>query len=361
MERNKDYYKILELTDEDKKLQGDEFAQKIKKQFRSLSKQWHPDKCKDESKKKEYEAKFKEIAEAYEVLSKHREEYDNPQNDFNFQGFGGMDINDIFNSMGFGNFGGFDFFGGFGGNQQQRVVKGQSMRVQLRVSLEEAFSGVTKTISYKRYDKCPNCGGSGKTDRTTEEECSHCHGQGSIFSQNGFMQTITTCPHCHGTGKIVKNPCPSCNGLGIKESKTEVTFEIPKGVESGQQLILKGKGHTPRQAKGENGDLIIQVIVDNSAEFSRDGSTLYHQIDINVIDAVLGCNKQIQTIDKKTVAVKIPQGASEGTQLKIRGYGMPYGNSRGDLICVIHLVVPKSITDEEKTILTQLKSKPHFR
>ena len=208
MGERKDYYKILGV---DKSATKDD----IKKAYRKLAIQYHPDKQqgKSDKEKKEAEEKFKEIAEANEVLSddKKRAEYDNPSSNFKFEGFGGRGFSDFMNGFGFD----FDFnpFGNKG--QQKRVQKGQSIRFNLGVTLEDIYNGTEKTLKYKRMDKCPTCGGSGKGHNSRVETCTHCGGTGQFFQQNGFVQTITTCPHCKGKGTILINPCPTCNGNGI--------------------------------------------------------------------------------------------------------------------------------------------------
>lgn len=361
----KDYYSILGLTDEEKKLPQDEFAKVVKKKYRELARQWHPDKCKDDSKKAEYEEKFKDISEAYSVLSdaQKKNEYDNPQSNFEFNGFNGMDINDILNHMGFGNFGGFgDFFGGFG--KKEQTPMGQSIRIQLSISLEDAFNGCEKTIAYKRLDKCPDCNGSGKSSRTTEETCQYCHGQGTIFSNQGFMQSITVCPHCGGKGKIIKNPCQKCGGKGVVETRNEVKFKIPRGVDNGYQFTLTGQGHAPIGGNGEYGNLIIHIAVENSSEYIRQDTTLYKHIKVNLIDAITGGESKIGTIDGKTLSIKVPQGTDYGSQVKIKGYGMPFfgdSSKRGDMICIVEFELPKKITKEEKDLLAVLKTKPNFK
>ena len=210
MERN-DYYKILGITDEEKALKGEEFERVLKKKFRQLSLKYHPDRNPND---KDAEAKFKEVAEAYEVLHTKREEYDNPMSDFKFTGFG--DMSDIFSSFGgFNPFG--DIFGGMGGQKQQQPKKprGTNLQIHLSVTLEEIFNGVSKKVKYKRFMLCEHCGGSGKTTRTVEKVCPTCNGTGFTYKLNGFMQMGMTCPQCGGNGHIIEHPCDKCNGIGL--------------------------------------------------------------------------------------------------------------------------------------------------
>lgn len=353
----KDYYKILGV-------EKTATAEDIKKAYRREAKKWHPDLCKDETKKKEYEEKFKEVAEAYSVLSDEnkRKEYDNPMSggaNFNFGGFGGTDFSDLFSQFGFG---GFNPFGG--GRPKQQVVKGQSMRIVVELTLEEIFNGVTKKIRYNHYDKCHTCGGSGKTSNSKEETCPHCGGTGSQFQQEGGWQRISTCRHCGGSGKILKNPCPSCGGDGIVMTNSEIDIEIPKGVCEGFQLALEGKGNAPKNCKGEYGDLYVLVKEKEHDKFLRDGNDLIFELEVPIIDALLGCTKEVETIDGKRLSTNIPQGVEDGTKIRFNGKGLPiYGHNGmyGNMIGVVKLVMPKSLTNEERNILNSLKEKPNFR
>ncbi len=370
MER-KDYYKILGITEDEKKLKGKDFEKVIKPKFRKLAISLHPDKQqgKSEEEKKNAEEKFKEVSEAYEVLSdeKKREEYDNPMSGFNFQGFSGgnSSFEDIMRGFGFGDmFGGFNPFGGNNSRNQQRVQKGQSMRITLGVSLEDVFNGAKKTLKYKRYDKCTHCGGSGKTDKTTEETCNVCGGTGSVFQRNGMMQMISTCPHCKGKGKIIKNPCSHCNGNGIIETENKVEVDIPKGVNEGMQINMEGYGHAPLNCNGIYGDLYILIKEQDHDKFNRSGNDLYFDLDINVIDAILGCDATVETIDGKKLTTKIKQCVEDGTMIRFNGKGLPiYGQNGkfGNMIGVITLKMPKKLNSEEISLLNEIKKKENFK
>lgn len=370
MER-KDYYKILGITEDEKKLKGKDFEKVIKPKFRKLAISLHPDKQqgKSEEEKKNAEEKFKEVSEAYEVLSdeKKREEYDNPMSGFNFQGFSGG--NSSFEELmrGFGMddlFGGFGGFGGFGNRgQQHRVQKGQSMRITLGLTLEDVYNGVTKTLKYKRYDKCPSCGGSGKTDKTIEKTCPHCGGTGTMFSRNGNMQMITTCSHCNGKGNIIENPCPHCSGNGIVECENKVEVVVPKGVSEGFQFKMDGQGHAPIRMDGIYGDLLILIKEQEHSKFTRDGNDIYVDIDINVVDAILGCDVTVDTIDDKKLTTKVKACVEDGTMIRFGGKGLPiYGTNRfGNMIGIINIKMPKKLSDDEIKLLKELKEKENFK
>lgn len=353
MGERKDYYKILGV---DKSASKDE----IKKAYRKLAIQYHPDKQqgKSDKEKKEAEDKFKEIAEANEVLSddKKRAEYDNPASNFKFDGFSGFD--DIMNGFGFN----FDF--GFGNRtQQKRVQKGQSIRINLGITLEEVFNGDEKTIKYKRMDKCPTCSGSGKGHNSRVETCTHCGGTGQLFQQNGFVQTITTCPYCKGKGTMLINPCPTCDGNGIVETENTVKLNIPKGIMQGTQMTMQGQGHAPLNCDGIYGDLLFVIHEVPHNKFERNGNDLYFELEIPVIDGILGCNVEVETIDNKKLSTKIAQGTDNGTQIRFGGKGLPIMNTQafGNMIGIVKLKVPKSLNNDEIELLTQLKEKENFK
>jgi len=362
MAERKDYYKILGVTEEEKKLQGKDFEKVIKPKYKKLCLQFHPDKQqgKSDAEKKEAEEKFKEVAEAYEVLSnsEKRSQYDNPASNFSFDGFGGG-FDDFMKGFG------FDFnFNPFGGNKgQKRVVKGQSIRISLNVSLEDIYNGVEKNIKYKRMDKCPTCGGSGKGHNSRIETCSHCGGTGQFFQQNGFVQTITTCPYCKGKGTMLINPCTTCNGDGIVPTDNTVKINIPKGAIHGVQLTMKGQGNAPLNCDGIYGDLLMVINEMPHNKFERNGNDLYFELSIPIIDGMLGCNVEVDTIDGKKLSTKIPQGTEDGNQIRFGGKGMPImnGNGYGNMIGVIKLKMPKTLSETEIQMLKQLKEQENFK
>lgn len=359
----KNYYDILGITDEEKKLHGEEFNKIVKKKFRTLSLKFHPDRNPGNKKAEE---KFKEIAEAYEVLSdpKKKEEYDNPHSEFDFKmsggpDFGGMGMDDILRHFGFG---GMDF--DFGSPRREpRNVKGTNIRITLKLTLEDAYNGVTKKIKYKRFEPCDHCGGSGKTDKTKEKICRTCGGTGFIFSQNGFMSMQRTCPTCGGVGKQIENPCSHCQGHGIVQKVTETEIKLGKGLLDGMSVIIGGKGNFPPHGKGTVGDLIVQIQIVDYGKYEVDGNNLYFPIELNVIDAILGCDINVKTVDGRELTAKIPNGTSDGHKLRFRGYGIPkYGtNSCGDIIGIVKIKIPSKVTDEEKEILQSLKEHENFK
>lgn len=368
----KNYYDILGLTDKERKLQGEDFKKVLKKKWRAASIKFHPDRNPGN---KEAEEKFKEIAEAYSVLSDEnkRKEYDNPASAFSGTDFGGMNMDDILRQFGFGGdgraHGGFDpfadfsdFFGG-GRARQQAPQKGSSIRIRTEVSLEDILNGCHKKVRYKCLVPCPDCGGSGANGQPQYERCPHCGGTGQIFSQQGNMQIITTCPHCHGQGKSLKNACPKCGGHGIVNDYKEVEFDIPKGVSEGMQMIINGQGNAPEHNQGVCGDLIVLITEKEHKHFTRSENNLIFNLNIPVVDAILGCEREFETIDGKTLSVKLPEGVEDGHKIRIKGYGLPiYGtDKRGDMIGVVRLSIPKKITKEERKLLLQLREKENFK
>lgn len=354
----KNYYKILNLDEGDKKLPKDDFLKKLKNNYRLLCRQWHPDKCHDESKKQEYEEKFKEIAEAYSVLSDEnkRAEYDNPNVAFNsnFSGFGSFeDIMKEFGNFGFGSFGNF--------STKKKVNKGQSIRITIGVTLNEIFNGVKKLIKYKRHIICQDCHGSGMTDKSKKETCPHCGGTGQLFSQNGAWQTITTCHYCNGTGEIIKNPCPKCKGHGVVEDTNQIEVNIPKGVVNGMQLVFKGMGS--EIPNGISGDLIVVVKEIEDNKFYRDGTDIYTEIEVPVLDLLLEKDVTVETINHKKLKFKLPVGVEDGYKMRFVGHGMPIyeTNQYGNMYGIIKIKMPKKISKDEKTILSSLQDHDNFK
>ena len=346
MADKRDYYEVLGV---EKSASEDE----IKKAYRKMAKKYHPDLNPGDA---ESEAKFKEANEAYEVLSdsKKRQEYDNPMSGFSgFGGFGGFDPFDMMSEFGFG-----------GGRQRQRVVKGQTMRIVVDVTLEDLYNGITKTIKYKRQGTCKSCGGSGKGANTRVETCPHCGGTGQMFSQNGFVQTITTCPHCGGQGKKMINPCPNCGGNGLSIEEVQIDVKVPKGVQNGFQMVAQGQGGAPANGNGVFGDLVILIKEKEHKKFERHDNDLYFDLEIPVVDAILGCNKEVTTIDGKRLTTKISSLIEDGTQIRFGGKGMPIyerNGQFGSMIGIVRLVMPKSLNDEERRLLNELKTKEHFK
>lgn len=358
----KDYYKILGITDDEKKLSGDEFNKILKKKYRKIAIKEHPDKNPGD---KAAEERFKNAAEAYAVLSdaEKRKQYDNPApGGFNFDGFnfGNFNIDEIFSSFGFGSHGGFN-----SGNAKV-VSKGSSIRIRMPLTLKEMFDGGKKKMRYERFDKCESCDGKGTTKDSKVETCPHCGGTGRIYTRTAFMQSMQTCPHCGGKGKTIVNPCSKCNGHGIVATKTEVEVEYPKGIMQGMSMSLKGYGNAPEKMNGVYGDLIIDIIEKEDPNtdkgFHRDGNDLYIEKEIPVIDAIIGCNVTVETLDDKKLSIKIPSCSEDGTTFRFAGHGMPiYGrNSRGNMFFVIKLKMPKVINDDERKMLENIKKSKNF-
>lgn len=355
----KDYYKILGV---EKTASDDE----IKKAYRKLAMKWHPDKHTNDSEadKKKAEEMFKDIAEAYEVLSNptEREKYDNPQSDFTFGGFSGGNPFDMFS--GFGNpFA--DIFSMFGGQQpQEDNTVGSTLKVSLQVSLEDIYNGTLKKIRFKRNEFCEECNGSGLGKNGSIRSCPTCGGTGFINNLGRGIRTMYSCDKCHGTGKIIQNPCKKCNGVGLFLATKEIEIEIPKGVANGARLVYENEGSQSKVKGGKSGDLFVFIQQKEHPVFERDANNLYCEISVPVITAMVGGNVNIQTIDGKTLSVKIPQGCNNDQKMRLVGKGMPIYNTNdkyGDLYGIVNIKLPTKITDEEKKVLEGLKDHPNFQ
>ncbi|GMO57688.1 MAG: molecular chaperone DnaJ [Rickettsiales bacterium] len=364
----KDYYEILsELSSVNKNSSPDE----IKSQYKKLAIKYHPDRNPGN---KEAEAKFKEINEAYSIVgdAQKKATYDQygssafengggggyGQGGFNpFGGFGGVDLNDILNQA-FG--GGFNPFGG--GRQQQKrrsnAVNGEDLRYDVTITLEEAFTGITKNISFVAPCTCENCNGTGADTNSKTDTCPNCHGSGYSRQQRGMFIMEGECPKCHGTGQIIKNPCSVCNGNGKVEKKRELQVKIPAGISDGQRIRINGEGETGIKG-GVNGDLYVFVKVQSAENWVRDGDNLLCNISVLLTTAVLGGEVKITLIDDTETILKIPAGIESGTKLKIRDKGMSVLNSggrRGDVVATIKVEIPTADTNEEKELYSKLDS-----
>ena len=363
MPDKRDYYEVLGVS---KSASEDE----IKKAYRSLAKKYHP----DINKAPDAEAKFKEINEAYEVLGdpKKRQTYDQ----FGFagmdgagQGFGGFgdfsnmggfeDLGDIFsNFMGGGSFGGF----GFGGRQRARTgpMQGESRYLSMSIDFLEAIHGVKKSIKLTVDKKCDTCGGSGAKSSSDIITCSKCNGTGRVTIQTrtmlGVMQRVGTCPDCGGTGKTIKNKCTSCSGSGYKSINETIDINIPKGIQTGQQVRVQGFGERGING-GDNGDLYIEINVRKHKNFIREGNDIYIEVPISALDATLGT-----TIDVPTcygdVELKVPSGTQPDQLLRIKNYGVESIRSgvKGDQYVKIKIEIPKKLSKEEKELYEKLNS-----
>jgi molecular chaperone DnaJ len=359
----RDFYEVLGVS---KTATKDE----IKKAYRQKAIQYHPDKNPDN---KEAEEKFKEAAEAYEVLSDDakKSRYDQ----FGHAGVGGqggysgdgmsMDdifshFGDIFGDMGF-NFGGFN---GGGGRQSRMVSKGSNLRVKVKLNLKEVTQGAEKKMKLKKYVACKTCGGTGAEGKSGYSTCTVCNGTGQVTrivsSLLGRMQTTSVCNTCGGSGKIITKKCTGCYGEGIVQDEEIVTVKIPAGVAEGMQLTVTGKGNAARRG-GINGDLIVVIEEEPDSELIRDGNDLIYSLFLSIPDAVIGTTAEIATVTGK-VKIKIDPGTQPGKILRLKGKGVPEVNGyrTGDLLVAINVWIPKEISKEEQTILQNLQNSKHF-
>ena len=365
MAEKRDYYEVLGVS-------KDATPEELKKAYRQLALKYHPDRNPGD---KEAEEKFKEAAEAYEVLS-------NPDKRARYDRYGhagmsgaggysgqGMSMDDIFSQFGdlFADFGlGSIFGGGFGGSRSGGTVRerGGNIRVKVKLNLQEIEKGVKKKIKVNKYVPCEHCHGSGSEDGTTET-CPTCKGHGQVLrtvsSLFGQMQTATTCPNCGGTGKIVKNKCTHCHGDGIVKGEEVIDIDIPAGVGEGMQLTLRGKGGAGPH-NGVNGDLYVLIEEEPHPELERDGSNLIYNLFISVPQAILGTDAEVPTVSGK-VRVKIAPGTQSGKILRLRGKGLPNVNSygSGDLLVYVNVWIPKKVTKDEEKALQGMANSESFK
>lgn len=357
MADKRDYYEVLGL---DRSASDND----IKKAYRTLAKKYHP----DLNKAPDAADKFKEIQEAYEVLSdaQKRAAYDqygfagvDPQQGFQgFNGFSGFDgfgnINDIFDS----------FFGGGGGfSRSQRTTgprKGSDRIMTLRIDFMDAINGVTKNINLDMEEQCSECLGTGARSKDDIKVCPTCHGSGRVLRQQqtmfGMMQSESACPDCKGTGKKIEKACTRCKGKGYLKKKIQVEVNIPAGIQTGQQLRIQGKGERGIDG-GPNGDLYIEVIVNEDSHFIRDGKDILITIPISAIDATLGCKVDVPTV-YGDVELTIPAGTQPNQKFRLRGKGVKdtRGGMPGDQYVEVDIVIPSSVSREEKEHYEKLKS-----
>ena len=363
----RDYYEILELSKTASK-------EEIKKAYRKKAIQYHPDKNPGD---KAAEEKFKEAAEAYEVLSddNKRSRYDQ----FGHAGVGGasgggfggggMSMEDIFSQFGdifgghFGSsFGGFSGFGGFGG---ERVNRGSDLRVKVKLNLQEIAKGVEKKIKVAKYISCKSCSGTGAENGSSYTTCSTCRGSGHVKrtmnTMLGQMQTTSVCATCGGEGKIITNKCKICNGEGVVRDEEVISINIPAGVAEGMQLSLSGKGNAARRG-GISGDLLVVIEEEPHSDLLRDQSDVIYNLLLSFPTAALGGNVEIPTIDGKA-KIKIEPGTQPGKVLRLRNKGLPSVNkyNTGDLLVNINVYVPENLSKEEKDLLRRLENASDFQ
>ena len=367
MAQKRDYYEVLGV-------EKNASAEEIKKAYRKKAIQYHPDKNPGN---KEAEEKFKEAAEAYEVLSnpEKRQRYDQfghaglEGGAGGFGGGGGFTMEDIFSRFGDifggGGFGGFSDFFGSGGQRGQRVNRGSDLRVKVKLSLQEISKGVEKKIKVRKYVTCTDCSGTGAAKGSSPKTCQTCHGSGTVTRvQNtilGRMQTQSPCPDCQGEGKIITDKCPICHGEGIVVKEEIITINIPAGVAEGMQLTVSGKGNAARHG-GIPGDLLVVIEEEPDKELIRDEDDLIYNLLLSFPTAALGGTVEIPTIDGK-VKVKIDAGTQPGKVLRLRGKGLPNVNryGTGDLLVNISVYVPESLSRDEKKQLEAFAESENFK
>ena len=339
----KDYYKILGISESEKKLNQDEFNKLIKKNYKKLALKYHPDKLTKASEKerKEGEEKFKEITEAYDVLSnpEKRNQYDNKGMDF--------DLSDMFSGFG---------FNPFGGRSRQRVNRGTDAETYVFITLKEAYNGVKKQIKVERKKPCKTCKGTGSSDGSNTT-CPHCNGTGMLSERmqmgpGAFSIRQGPCHHCNATGKIIKNPCKKCNGTGLESEKVNEIYDIPKGVVNGLTINVPGAGNAPVNGDGINGDLLIKVIIKDDNYFKVvDGINLIHYEEVPFNECLLGFEKEIDTIDGGKVKIKADELTPHGKSFLFKGKGMPHYNNNnivGDYAVIINYKLPNKLTNEQR-------------
>ena len=369
----KDFYEILGVS-------RSASADEIKKAYRKVAMQYHPDRNPGD---KAAEDKFKEAAEAYEILSDadKRAQYDRFGHSA-FQGgagrggggfSGGMNMDDIFSQFGdiFGDDSPFgSFFGGGGGRRsgggsRSRGTRGSNLRIKIKLNYEEMAKGVSKTVKVKKYVTCSSCSGSGAKDKNSVATCGTCGGSGQVRRvQNTFlgqMQTVTTCPTCNGEGVTITHKCGSCKGEGRVYGEETVTIDIPAGVQEGMQLSLSGKGNAGERGGGP-GDLIILIEEESHPELQRDGLNVAFDLHLSFPDVVFGTQVEVPTIDGKA-KIKIPAGTQSGKIFRLKGKGFPSVNSyeRGDQLIHVNVWTPQNLTSEEKSMLEKMQESNNFK
>ena len=341
----RDYYEILGVPKSAEE-------REIKKAYKRLAMKYHPDRNQDD---KNAEEKFREVKEAYEILTddQKRAAYDQyghaafEQGGMGGGGFGqGADFGDIFG----------DVFGDiFGGGRRQRSSRGADLRYNMELTLEEAVRGVTKEIRIPTLEECEVCDGTGAKSGSKPQTCPTCHGQGQVHMRQGFFTVQQACPHCQGRGTIIKDPCNTCHGHGRVEKNKTLSVKIPAGVDTGDRIRLTGEGEA-----GENGapagDLYVQVQVKQHAIFERDGSDLHCEVPINFAMAALGGEIEVPTLDGR-VKLKVPAETQTGKLFRMRGKGVKSvrGGAQGDLLCRVYIETPVNLNDKQKKLLRELE------
>lgn len=345
----KDYYKILEMTDEERNLQGKEFQDALSKHWKELSLKYHPDKwvSATEAERKEAEEKFKDISEAHTVLSdeQQRRQYDMQQ--------GGDD--DMFSDFG-------DFWNPFG-RQQSRHTRGKDIYADVTLTMEQAYSGVNNfEINANKEESCPHCHGTGSEDGQ-RHTCPHCHGTGLITQTshrgNTFFQQSSPCPYCHGTGSLIEKPCKQCGGSGMVRVQTTEKVDLPRGVRDGMNVSFSNRGCDSPDG-GPKGSLNVTVHIAPKENFQWIGKDLFYYDEMPFADAMLGCKREYKCIDGKKIKITIPELSRDGAQYRVAQKGMPimdnFGQFRGlgDMYIVVKHKLPKKLTKEQKDLIKKL-------
>ena len=352
MATKRDYYEVLGV---DKNASADD----IKKAYRKLAKECHPDLHPND---KQAEERFKELNEANEVLSdpEKRARYDQFGHDGpNMGGFGGAGYGGGFDFGGFGGMGDiFDqlFGGGMGGTARRAngPVAGNDLRYDLRISFEEAAFGCEKSFEFTRTENCDTCHGTGAKPGTQPKTCPTCKGAGQVRMQGGFMVTVRTCSTCGGTGKVITDKCPACAGTGRLRRRRTASVKVPAGIDNGQTIVMNGQGEPGRNG-GPNGDLYIQVTVRPHKLFRREGTNLHLDFPIAFTQAALGADVEVPTLGGGKMNFHIPEGTQNDAEYRIKGQGVQQlrGNYRGDLILHIRVEVPRRLSEKQKDLLRQ--------
>ncbi len=350
----RDYYQVLGV---DKKAPAEE----IKKAYRKLAKECHPDLHPND---KTAEERFKELNEANEVLSDpdKRARYDQFGFDGPQMGGGGNPFGGAGGFEGFGGFGGFDsifdqlFGGGMAGGQRRNgPMQGSDLRYELRIAFEEAAFGVEKSFEFYRNESCDVCGGTGAKPGTKPQTCPTCKGAGQVRSGGGFMVTVRTCPTCAGSGKIIQDKCTACAGAGQSRRRRTATVKVPAGIDDGQTIVMNGQGEHGIN-NGPAGDLYIQVSVKPHKLFKREGINLRFEMPISFIQAALGADVDVPTLTGP-VRYHVPEGTQTETEFRLKGYGITQlrGSGKGDLLVKVRVEVPKKLSDKQKDLLKQFE------
>ncbi|MFN3405812.1 MAG: molecular chaperone DnaJ [Cytophagaceae bacterium] len=358
----RDYYEVLGVS-------KSASQEDIKKAYRKIAIKYHPDKNPDDP---SAEDKFKEAAEAYEVLSnpEKRQRYDQfGHQGVNGGGFsgGGMNMEDIFSQFGdiFGSGSPFEGFFGGGGGRGRGGRRGSNLRIKLKLNLEEIAHGVEKKIKVKRYVACDDCGGNGSKNGSSVQNCSVCHGSGQVRkvvnTMLGQMMSTSTCHACHGEGTTISQKCTSCNGEGRVMKEEVISIRVPAGVAEGMQLSMSGKGNAPERG-GIPGDLLILIEEEEDKELKRDGHNVIYDLYISFVDAALGTTVEVPTIDGK-VKIKIEPGTHAGKILRLKEKGIKEvnGYQKGDQLIYVHVWTPQQLTKQEKELLQSLRELENFK